>query len=306
MIKHIYQSVTYLVLIFTMAGCGGGSTQETGTLQLGITDAPVDSAEAVVIHFDRIILHHENGNIEETVYDPQTMQEGYSIDLLALQSGQWTGVLDKDLPAGHYSWIRLEIDLRKSYIQINGQQFGLRCTSCENNGYKLNSSFIIESEATLAYMLDFDLRKSITDPNNSGTNYILRPTLRTIETAASGKLSGTVDATLIANLGGIEGCSVYVFNGHDALLDDVYIPFTSAMPASQNNPVSSATVRDDGSGTYLAAFLPEGDYTAALTCDAENDSAARDDALVFGASANVSIIAGETTTQDLTMPIASP
>jgi hypothetical protein len=305
-IRTFYRAV-FIFMFIALAGCGGGNgnTQGSGTLQLGITDAPVDSAEKVVIYFEQMVLHHESGDIPKDVYDPVTGLKGYSIDLLTLQAGQWTGLLDDTLPAGHYSWIRLKIDLSKSYIQIAGNRYDLRCTSCDNNGYKLNSSFNIEKDAVIAYMLDFDLRKSITEARN-GTQYILRPTLRTIKTAASGRLTGSVDPTLISNLGGSEGCNVYVFDGHDATPDDIYIPFNSTMPATQNNPVSSGKVivSDTGGYEYTVAFLPEGDYTAALTCDAENDSADSDDVLTFAIAANVSITAGAITVYDFMMPVS--
>lgn len=76
---------------------------------------------------------------------------------------------------------------------------------------------------------------------------------------------------------------------------------------TQNNPVSTAMVNGDGSYTYTISFLPAGDYTAALTCDAKNDHADQDDQLVFDASANVSVVAGETTTLHFVAPpIAAP
>jgi hypothetical protein len=313
-IRAFYKAAMGFLFLALAGGGGGGNSQGSGTLQLGITDAPVDSAEKVVIYFEEMVFHHESGDIVKDVYDPVTNLKGYSIDLLTLQGGQWTGLVDSEIPAGHYSWIRLKIDLNKSYIQIAGQQYGLRCTSCENNGYKLNTSFNVEADAVLAYMLDFDLRKSITEPQPNNTNpnkdYILRPTLRTIKTAASGKLAGSVDETLIAELGGdITGCSVYVFDGHDATPDDVYIPFDSSMPTAQNNPVSSAKVveAERGGYEYTVAFLPEGLYTAALTCEAEKDSADSDDTLYFAVVVNAEpITAGATTIQNFTLPVASP
>jgi len=300
--------LAFIFAILSLAGCGGGGSDAgQGTIEVGITDAPIDNAEAVVIHFTAVTLHGPGGNTVIDVTDPANGITGRSIDLLALQSGQWTGLFDDIVTAGQYSWIRLDMDFSQSYIEINGRQYGLRCTSCENNGYKLNSSFTVERDAVLALMLDFDLRKSITDPSNSSTEYTLRPTLRTIETEASGSISGSVDSTLIAELGGIEGCSVYVFDGLDATLDDVYIPFDMILPAdTQNNPVSTAMVNDDGTYTYTVSFLPAGDYTAALTCDAEDDMANMDDTLVFTEGANVTVVAGQSTSLDFIAPVAMP
>ena len=290
-----------LLLSLVLTSCGGGSAGNTGQVKFSITDAPVDSAEKVVIHFDSVTLHGPNGNIPVSIVDPVTADTGRDIDLLLLQSGQWTGLFDKEVSAGHYSWIRLWLDLEKSYIQIAGSQYALRCTSCENSGYRINTSFNVEADSTLTMMLDFDLRKSITDPNGSSPDYILRPTVRMVNTAASGAITGNVDPTLITLLGS-NNCSVYVFSGHDAQLDDVYIPISDTLPEIQNNPVSTEKVSNIGSYSYTAGFLPEGSYTIAVTCDGMNDSAALNDILTFSEAQNIIVAAGTTTTANFLSP----
>jgi len=203
-------SVLSLVASFclTLSACGGGSGSATGQLSLGVTDAPVDNAEAVVIHVTSATLHGPDGDIRV----PETGTLDRDIDLLKFQGGQWTGLFDETVTAGHYSWIRLGLDLAKSYIQINGNQYSLRCTSCDKTGYKINTSFDVAQDATLTMMLDFDLRKSITDPNGGSTDYILRPTVRLVDHAASGAISGSVSKTTLDTLGYPSGtCSVYVF-----------------------------------------------------------------------------------------------
>jgi len=293
--------LTMLFISINMTACGGGDTQGSGTVAIDITDAPVDSAEAVVIHFAEATLHGPNGNTTVKVIDPVTDQAGRSIDLLRLQGGMWTGLFTDVVTAGHYSWIRLTLDMSQSYIQINGQQYALRCTSCENNGYRLNRSFNVDADSTMALMLDFDLRKSITDPSSS-LDYILRPTVRVVETAVSGDIRGEVDLNLISNLGGFTGCSVYAFEGNDALLDDVYIPVDMSIPTEQNNPVSTAkVVYENNIYQYTLSFLPAGDYTVALTCDADMDSAATDDTLTFSDPVNVTVIASETSNGDINL-----
>ena len=298
---QFFNFLSILFISIGMTACGGGNVQGTGAVEIGITDAPVDSAEAVVIHFTEATLHGPDGNTLVPVIDPVTNQIGRSIDLLQLQGGMWTGLFTNVVTAGHYSWIRLTLDMSKSYIQINGQQYALRCTSCENNGYRLNRSFNVVADSTMALMLDFDLRKSITDPS-SGIDYILRPTVRVVETAASGNITGEIDLNLIANLGGFTGCSVYAFEGNGALLDDVYIPVDISIPGEQNNPISTAkVVYENNIYQYTLSFLPAGDYTVALTCDADMDSAAEDDMLTFSDPVNVPVIAGETSNGDINL-----
>ena len=87
---------TYLILLlFSLAltSCGGGN-DNTGQLEFGITDAPVDNAEKVVIHVTSATLHGPNGNIPVNIVDLVTGDSGRDIDLLLLQSGQWTGLFD--------------------------------------------------------------------------------------------------------------------------------------------------------------------------------------------------------------------
>lgn len=298
---QLFKLLSILFISIGMAACGGGDVQGTGTVAVSITDAPVDNAEAVVIHFTEATLHGPDGNTTVKVIDPVTNQPGRSIDLLLLQGGMWTGLFTDTVTAGHYSWIRLTLDMSQSYIQINGQQFALRCTSCENNGYRLNRSFKVATDGTMAFMLDFDLRKSITAPS-SGTDFILRPTVRVVETAASSNITGEIDLNLIANLGGFTGCSVYAFDGNDALLDDVYIPVDMTIPSVQNNPVSTAkVVYENNIYQYTLSFLPAGNYTVALTCDADMDSAANDDVLTFSDPVNVSVSAGVTSNSNINL-----
>lgn len=301
-----YLSIIFLSVGFTACGGGDGGGPGTGTIEVGVTDAPVDNAEAVVIHFTEATLHGPNGNNTIEVFDPVTDEPGRSIDLLQLQGGMWTGLFNDVVFAGQYSWIRLTLDLSQSYIQINDQQYALRCTSCENNGYKLNRSFTVDTDGIMTLMLDFDLRKSITDPS-SGTDYILRPTVRVVETAASGEITGEIGQNLITDLGGFSGCSVYAFNGNDAQLDDIYIPIDMGIPAGQNNPVSSAKlVYENNIYYYTLSFLPAGDYTIALTCDADMDSAATDDILTFSDPINVPVVAGQTSNGDMSLPVVAP
>ena len=308
--KTLPRTISFLSLLtlgFIINACGGGSSgQGTGVIQVSITDAPVDEAEAVVIYFADATLHGPDGNTSIGIYDPaipNPVEKGRSIDLMQFQNGMWSGLFDEEVTAGQYSWMRLTLDLSRSYIQINGNQFPLRCTSCENSDFRLNRSFSIAKDGTLALVLDFDLRKSITDPSNQSIEYILRPTLRVVEAAVSGAIAGDIDPNLIADLDGFSGCSVYAFNGFDAQLDDVYIPMNNQIPNGQNNPVSSTRVMyENNNYHYTLSFLPEGNYTVALTCDADTDKADSSETLNFAEPLNVPVVAGQTSDASMLLP----
>lgn len=281
--------------LMLLSACGNGDDAGSGTLSISLTDTPVVDAEKVIIHFTSVYVHSADGTTTEIpVTDPVTHLPGRSIDLLQLQGDKSVVLFDKELVAGNYSWMRLHVDFapQKSYIQIAGQQHRLRCTSCQNNGYKLNRSFKVETNAVMAYTVDFDLRKSI---NLSKNDYHLRPSLRMVETAAAGHLAGDVDGTLIASLGGEVGCMVYVYDGHGVTPNDIFLPEGIAVPGDHHNPIATAIV-EATTHKYTVGFLAAGDYTLALTCDGESDDLLlQDSGVAFHGVTNATIEAGKST-----------
>lgn len=119
-----------------------------------------------------------------------------------------------------------------------------------------------------------------------------------VATEASGAIAGEVDPTLISALGS-DGthCVVYVYNGEDAQVDDIYLPISGSVPDTQNNPEITAMV-DSTAYTYTAAFLPAGDYTVSLTCEADLDDPLEDDVLTFTGTSNATVTAGGTMVVD--------
>lgn len=299
--SRLLKSFSFLASVVLLAGCGGGSNSSgSGNLQVQVTDAKVDEARAVVVHYTAVQIHGDTYDTTIDVHDPISGDPGRSINLLKYTNGDTTLLFDQTLPAGHYNWMRLSIDLNQSYIELkDGSQHPLWCNSCTKNGLKLNRAFTIDADQTTAFTLDFDLRSSITFDN---TRYHLRPTVRVVATHASGAIAGTVDSTVIAtNDPDGNGCAVYVFNGPGATLDDIYMPTTGDVPVGHNNPVTT-TIVNDVTQTYMTAFLPEGNYTVALTCDPEKDIADTDEVvgtdMTFVGSQDASVASGMTTTVD--------
>jgi hypothetical protein len=306
-------AATFVALILTACGGGGGdggsSSGSVAPLSVAITDAPVDGASEVVITFTGVTVQADDGTRKTyEVKDPLTDEPGRKIDLLALGGGDQIVLLDEvPLDYGRYSSIRLEVDLsypEKAYIEFKdkpGVPYELRCSSCDQSDLKLNRSFTIgevcetdgsvesvdleldepcgTGKAGAAFTIDFDLRKSITDPQ-SGDFFKLRPTLRIVDTKLAGNFTGTVDDDLIPDAelviieGASSGCSVYTFAGSDVMPDDIYLDDAGIHP----NPVTTADVKKEGDRfTYTAAFLVAGEYTAALTCDAGIDNSEIDE-----------------------------
>jgi hypothetical protein len=292
-------------LAFLLTACGGGGGGSTGTLDLAIADAPVDDAKAVVVEFTGVQLQHAGGDrIDFDFVDEFDNPAPRQIDLLALTGGTTELLLDDEvLDSGHYNWARLKVNAERgvidSYIDLlDDSRHSLYIPSGANTGLK-TSGFDVPEGGMASFTIDFDLRKSVTNPSGLEDDYILRPTLRLVDGNTDGALTGAVASGIISadmDCDGVEYVgAVYVFDSADAV-DDV---------DGTDDPVTSAMVPNDGVYAYTVAFLPEGDYRIAFTCDADIDDGAKDadtdvtDGPVdFVGEAVVHITAGKTTTHD--------
>jgi hypothetical protein len=278
-----------------LAACGGGGGDEaTGRVSLGITDAPVDDAQSVVVQFSGVAFKRE-GMGSETVADLEPSPR--QIDLLQFQDGRAAILLDNvTLPAGRYEWVRLIVDnepnVRDSFVTLDsGAECELRVPSGAESGLKLINGFTLPADGEVALTVDFDLRKSIHAPpgqRGSGLDctqgYLMRPTLRLVENANVGAIAGHVDAPLVT-----EGClpKVYVFEGADTAADDI----EESTPTTPDvDPMLVATVNVVNGVTryeYLASFVPAGTYTVAFTCG--DDDPTDDDTLTFVQPQNATV-----------------
>jgi len=275
-----------------VAGCGGGAEfGATGTLSLGITDAPVDGAKHVYVQFSSLELHGPDGTRTITFGAPK------QIDLLALSGGLSLPLLEgQTLTAGHYQWIRLNVDTDgtlDTYLvadDIDETVHELTIPSNAETGLKLVRGFDVPAGGSADFTIDFDLRKSLVE---SSGGYHLKPVLRIEDNVEVGAVAGEVDLGVYSC--NTTGNAVYVFSGHDATLADINTSLTTG-------PVTTADVKahEDGSYHYRAAFLAPGAYTVALTCDVESDTAEDTESLSFAKSYNVTVTADEVTSQSFT------
>jgi hypothetical protein len=286
-------------LVGLMSGCGNGgglSTDSNGELSLHITDAPVDNATNVVIQFSGVQLQRAGGSRIDHTFDSVR-----NLNLLALQGGERITLLDNvSVPSGNYSWIRLlvnaERDVLDSYITLNGGgQFPLFIPSGSESGLQLSGGLTVPARGSADFTIDFDLRKSITAPSDGSDNYILRPSLRLIDSSDAGRLSGEVDPSLMTDGSCTNGAThdignaVYLYTGHDATLDDI--------DGGDGDPLVSANINLTNN-TYTIGFLTPGDYTVAFTCQGADDDPEEEDEIDFVGAANVTIAANATSEHD--------
>lgn len=297
------------------AGCGGGGGDAgRGRISIAITDAPVDDAAAVVVAMTEFELKPAGG---EAFRVPVTGAPR-ELDLTDFTDGASATVIDgEEVPAGEYQWMRIHFDESASWIQLetDGATYPLVIPSGEETGFKLVSGFTVPVNDSVTYLLDFDVRKSVTEPpgqagpNGEPRRFVLRPAVRIMDAAETGAVEGTIESSLVdvnnerclAADPPLTGNAVYVFEGFDAVLDDVADEETDeAAP-----PLTSDIVEMNGTTgefEYHLMFLLPGPYTLAFTCSAAADGASDGDyppqpnGFDFDATINVEVVGGDVKT----------
>ncbi|KPP99204.1 DUF4382 domain-containing protein [Marinobacter sp. HL-58] len=297
--NHSLKVFTVTALASALAACGGGGSGDgdsTGTASFDLTDAAVDSVQAVNITVVGVELQPADG--ERISFDVEN-PDLENINLLDLQNGSVEALLsDQELPAGEYEWIRLKLGDQSTFTVIddNGGTNDLFVPSGDQRGLQ-TSGFVVPAGGTVNFTIDFDVRKSLVNPPGLNS-YLLKPVLRLVDNAEVGTIKGTIGQTLLSTCEDANSYAggVYIYEGSDVTPDDL---------GSENEPLVVAPVdTESGDYDYTAAFLPAGDYTVAYTCDMDErqdeDGNMIDEDLDFTPGVNAEVIEGEETTVDLT------
>ncbi|ALS97434.1 DUF4382 domain-containing protein [Lacimicrobium alkaliphilum] len=305
-------AISVIPLLFACGGSDSGESpsgnepQPTSTgFSLAVSDAPIDSAVAVVVYFDQIELI---GNGETVSFDV-TDENGdpRQIDLLSLQGENFaTLVEDEEIPLGEYGQLRVVVT-QDSYIEMEQGTFELRVPS---NELKLDG-FIAEANVTAAYTLEFDLRKSLVDPVGQAHIFLKPRGVRLVANQNVGTIEGVVDESLIMDASCADkvdpdkGNAVYLYQEAD--LEMAVLGDDTDEPANENeiSPYTIAEVEFDEQNAeyrYQAAFVAQGDYTLAFTCQAALDQPETDenaeDGFVFLSSKSATVEAEQTAEVD--------
>lgn len=292
------------ILLGACGGDGGGSglsSADSGDLvdgragfSLAVTDAPIDGVVAVVLQFTEVRLRRADGSwIDYPLKTPK------SVDLLQLQGNRTENLLtDETLPIGQYDEIRLILDAAPmtNYVDLGtGGLEELIIPSGTSSGLKIKGDFSWLSHESMTMVIDFDLRQSIKMAGRSG-RYMMQPVVRLVNADESGLLRGQVSVTRLATT---PDCSddlvdtynaVYVFAGHNVIPEDIDHSSTFDVDPIATTTISYVPIT--AAYEYEAAFLPEGDYTIAITCNADLDDLDRGgDDLKFFIVRNVTVTA---------------
>ncbi|MDE1231373.1 DUF4382 domain-containing protein [Vibrio aestuarianus] len=291
------------ISVAVLSGCGSDSApqQKTAKVSFSITDAPVDTAVEVNVTYKSLIFLR---NGQEDIIVPLVNDEGEAttqqINLLDYQNGNSLLILNEvELPVGQYD--NLIIETEGCAQNPNGSTD--YCNVVDANGtYPLKTpsnklklgSFTVSVEATQAYTIDFNLRKSLVSTAN-GQSFNLKPHgITIVESKGVGSVSGKVDVNLLtAGNCPIDGNVVYLYQGNYTnelgqvlegfVLGDEFDPAVDkSVPENVVAPYASKMVESADAGySYSFNFLPQGDYTLAFSCSAIDDNPETYDKIVI-------------------------
>lgn len=285
------KKLVWMPAALLLAACGGGGGGETGTLSLGVADAPIRDAKSVLVTFSGLELRQGGGPAIPIMFD-----EPIQLDILALQGEQSAPLIqDVELPAGVYDQIRLFVDASGNAncnttadtaddnvivfegatdSDLDDEVFPLVVPSGVQSGYKVRGPITIAAGGRAAYTVDFDLTRAIAERSSpAGTCYNLKPTsLRVTDNAVVGTLIGNVDAALAASCDA--GAMVYVYEGDlaaDGLApDDIDSVPDGTVGDVGPDPLTTAILAPGATAEdplrYEVGFLLTGPYTVALAC----------------------------------------
>lgn len=181
-----------LLLVFSVfvTGCDTGSDAGTGTMTVEMTDAPIDSADAVNVDIERVEVNRAGDPDGWTTLNET--KETY--DLLNLANGATAVIGSAALEAGTYPQIRLILAEEGHSVEIDGNVYDMKVPSGAQTGIKLNINAEIEEDVEYVVLLDFDASRSVVQAGSSEqVPYLLSPVIKAKEKAITGNIEGTVE-----------------------------------------------------------------------------------------------------------------
>lgn len=180
-----------LLSVLVIAGCSdSGTSPGFGTMSLRMTDAPGDFQE-VNLEIIQVSAHlGGTGDDSDSTSGWHVLRaESISVDLLTLRNGVFTTLALAQVPAGHYTQIRLKLGAGSNVV-VDGLTHPLTVPSGLQSGYKLVGSFDVPTNGLLDLALDFDAARSIVLTGSD--TYLLKPTVRVMPSSSAGSITGHV------------------------------------------------------------------------------------------------------------------
>jgi hypothetical protein len=182
------------LLLLTFYNCANDSNNSANPegmarISIKLVDGPGDYDKVFVEVVDVMIKMNDDSEGDGGWVSAGANAGTY--DLLELTGGQNAILVnDYEVLAGELSQIRLVLG-ENNYVVKGEDEFALKTPSAQQSGLKLKVNQTLEAGYLYAFVLDFDVSKSIVDAGNSD-NIILKPVINASLEAASGIIQGAV------------------------------------------------------------------------------------------------------------------
>jgi len=241
------------IAVLIVAGCENNNGN-TGTLNLSITDAPVDLSEVAGIWLTITEIQYHMNDSEWMTFEEFEGPQLFNI--LELTNGESALLGSFEMQAGIYTQLRFLLDAPEfggpdisnpgCYIEFTDESTEpLFVPSGHNSGWKAVGQFKVPSNGDVSVTADFDARKSVFE--TGAGRHTLKPTIRLIIDDQAGQIAGG-----LSNIP--EGIDIVVY----AYEDGTYTEDEAADPTDEETPrfpnaVTSSTVCE--SDCYHLSFL---------------------------------------------------
>ncbi|ORE89186.1 lipoprotein [Oceanococcus atlanticus] len=270
-----------------------------GAVTIDISATPPEDVESAILRIQTLRLSREDGTTQDI-----DLGDDFEVDTLDLSQGRTRALIsNEELSTGNYTGATLLLEaesdtLDSRLILDDNSEVSLVLRS--GSSLTAQSNFSVNEDDDTNVTLHVDLRSSLLVDANSAGDRIIAPRMRMIENSAAGSIAGNVDDQVLTD-GGCDsdnqpdlGRVMYVFSGANISPEEI--------DGSVPDPITTALInRDAVNADYVAAFLPAGDYTLALTCSADLDDPLRFDGILFVTTRNASVSAGQTTTVNFSL-----
>lgn len=171
-----------IVFVITLNSCNSDSTSKSYPYSVRMTDAP-GPYEKVNIDLQAVEVTGSDGQVV-------TLNTTAGIyNLLDLSNGISTLIATSTLKDSKVEQIRLVLGTNNSVV-VGGVSYPLSTPSAEQSGLKLLVNQTLQADIQNEILIDFDANVSVIQTGNGA--YKLKPVLRTIVTAISGNIVGSI------------------------------------------------------------------------------------------------------------------
>jgi len=253
--KNFILLLVIILAVLAASGVSCGQASGTGTLELYLTDAPIDAENVTGVY---ITINEIQYHVGEQWITCEEFEGPKKYDLLELAGGNFTLLGDLTLPGGHYTQIRFMLDIPEigpppaspgCYMKFVGNSTEpLFVPSGGETGYKAIGQYEVPVNGSVVVTADFDVRKAVVVADSS---YILKPTIRLVVNNQAGSIRGSI--TNSSNY-----TDIIVFAYEDGTWTETEDDEPAGLESRFPNAINSGKTDDEGG--YRVAFLAAGTY----------------------------------------------